>query len=223
MTNYCTIDRAKQAAKIEYKTLGFGDSDSYNNWLKDVIEGASRFIDNYCNRPENFFQPSGVSITEYHNGIGASPPSGMHEFSEAEESWEESSATIFTRQRPILSITTIKENKASIGEADNLQSITAYRWFKHGEIVFASSAIPAKGIKNIEIVYIIGYSQTPVDIQLACAQLVSNLIHKKLSDKTTAYTSFEKPAAINFGMPDIYTANVKTLLDHYKIAEFGEM
>jgi len=216
------LNEIRSIAKKELVGNDGTDQDYYDKIATYILE-ASRFIDSECQRDQNFFQRGGIELTEYHDGSGSSPPKGMYDFAESEEAWQDRAATIFTGQRPILSITNINENLASIGETDNWRAITAFRWFKHGEITFGSSAIPPEGKKNVRIIYKVGYSETPLDIQLACTRLIVNLIHKQVSDRTEAYQSFTRPTAINFAMPDIYTPDIKAVLARYKLTDFGEM
>jgi len=200
-----------------------GTVQNYYDKLEDYIKAASRFADSQCLKERKFFQKGGLEITEYHDGSGSTPPSGMYEFSEEETAWEQRAGVIFTDQRPILSVTSIHENKAAIGETDDWQQITAFRHFSHGEIMFSSSKIPAVGTKNIRIIYKAGYSQTPTDLAIACTRLIVNLIHKQIADRTATFTSFVRPTAISFAMPDIYTPDIKAIFDSYKSVSFGEM
>jgi len=223
---YTTIDtllnEIRSIAKTELVGNDGTDEDLYNKLENHIIE-CSRFIDGETQRSENFFQCGGVELIEYHNGIGVSPPVGMYNFSESGEAWEAQAATIFTSQRPILDITSIHRNTASIGETDNWLAITAFRWFKHGEINFSSSAIPPQGNKNIRIIYKVGYTKTPLDIQMACTRLIVNLINKQIADRTATFQTFDRPTAINFAMPNVYTSDIKAVLARYKLTSFGEM
>lgn len=221
---YCSVTQVKDSIRsIKKEEFGFTTDTEYENWLATLIERASRFIDGYCERPETYFLSGGIELTEYYDGVGSSPPSGMHEFSEEVTSWEEQAGTIFTKHRPIVSIPTIHENKVAIGDTDDWQEITAFRWFKHGEIAFASGSIPAKGRKNVRIVYNTGYTAKPRSIEMACCSLVVNLLHKQISDKTAGFTSFTRPTAINFGIPQVFSSDIKAMLNRYKMSGFGEM
>lgn len=223
MVNYCKVEQVKSPTRsIKIADLGFDTDADYTRYLTYLIRRTSRVIDSYCERPNDFFN-GGIELIEHHNGVGSSPPSGMFEFAEEVTSWQERAAIIFTSQRPIISVTQIEENKASIGETDDWQFITAFRWFKHGEIVFASSAIPAKGVKNIRITYKVGYSTTPEDIELACISLCVNIIHKRLADKTAGFISFDRPTALNFSSPKILTPDIQEILNKHKMSSFGEM
>lgn len=224
--HYTTVPvLAAELSTISFKELvgKDGTMQQYYDRLLTFIEGCGQFIDGETERAINFFQDKGLAIEEYHDGVGVTPPTGMYEFSEEQASWQERAAVIFTGQRPILSITSIHDNKAAIGESDDWDEITEFRWYTHGEIIFSASKTPARGRKNVRIRYVAGYTKTPTDIQMACTRLIVNLIHKQISDKTATFISFSRPSGVNFAMPDVYTPDIKAVLKRYKLLGFGEM
>jgi len=223
-TYYTTIGvLIDELRSIKYTELVGEDGtlQHYYDKLETYIKQCSRFIDTETERELNFFQHKGVTITELHDGVGATTPLGMYEFSEDQTTWEDMVGTIFTKQRPILTITSIHRNTAPIGDTDVWVEITKFRPSTYGEITFAT--IPPKGKKNIRIIYQAGYSTTPLDVQMACTRLIVNLIHKQVSDKTAAFISFQRPSAINFAMPDVFTPDIKAVLKRYRLLGFGEM
>ena len=199
-----------------------GTPQDYYDYLVRLIEQASRFVDGECDRENGFFQKDGITITEYHDGMGSSPPTGLYKFGEEKDTWQESARRIFLNSKPVLDITSIHENVASIGQIDDWNEITSYRW-KNNEIVFSPDAIPAKGFKNVRVTYKAGYSETPLDIQMACTRLITNMIHKLISDRTATFVSFARPTAINFAMPEIFTPDIRMVLKRYKLMGYGEM
>jgi len=200
-----------------------GTTQDYYDYLTTMIEQSSRFIDGETQRETNFFEEGGLSLIEYFSGIGSTTPTGLYEFTEQEEAWQAKAASLFLTQRPVLSITKIEENSAEIGDADVWTEITKYRWFTHGEIVFASDSIPASGTKNVRVTYKGGYTKTPIDIQMACTRLIINMIHKTISDRTAAFVSFARPTAVNFAMPEVLTPDIKMVLLRYRLLGYGEM
>jgi hypothetical protein len=200
-----------------------GTVQDYYDYLATLIEQSSRFIDGETQRETNFFEEGGLSLIEYFSGIGSPTPTGLYEFTEQAEAWQTKAASLFLTQRPVLSITKIEENSAEIGDVDVWTEITKYRWFTHGEIVFASDSIPAKGTKNVRVTYKGGYNKTPIDIQMACTRLIVNMIHKTISDRTAAFVSFARPTAINFAMPEVLTPDIRGVLLRYRLLGYGEM
>jgi len=199
-----------------------GTVQDYFDYLTTLIEQSSRFIDGETQRETNFFEEGGLSLIEYFSGIGSPTPTGLYEFTEQAEAWQTKAASLFLTQRPVLSITKIEENSAEIGDVDVWTEITKYRWFTHGEIVFASGSIPAKGTKNVRVTYKGGYNKTPIDIQMACTRLIVNMIHKTISDRTAAFVSFARPTAVNFSMPEVLTPDIRGVLLRYRLLGFGE-
>jgi len=68
MTRYCGVEQVKRFTRmISYKDLGFADEDSYEDHIEECVEAASRSIDRYCKRPNDFFN-GGVMIPELQDG-----------------------------------------------------------------------------------------------------------------------------------------------------------
>lgn len=200
-----------------------GTIQDYYDYIMQRIEEASRFFDGQTQQEMKFFQEAGIEVTEYHNGSGSIPPAGMYEFSEAETAWKDSAARIFTKVSPILSVTSIHKNTAAIGATESWSAITKYACFSHGEIVFNQDSIPPQGIKNVRIIYKVGYLTTPIDIQMAVTRLIVNLIHKLVSDRTATFVSFKSPTAISFASPQVLTPDILDIIRRYKRASYGEM
>jgi len=52
---------------ISYEDLGFTSEDGYEDHIEELIVSASRSIDRYCKRPDDFFN-GGATITELQDG-----------------------------------------------------------------------------------------------------------------------------------------------------------
>jgi len=225
-SHYSSLEAVVNSIRaIDYKDLvgQDGTPQDYYDYIMERIEEASRFFDGATQQEMKFFQTAGIEVTEYCSGLGSTPPAGMYEFSEAQISWKDSAARMFMKASPILSVTSIHKNTAQIGDTESWTAITKYAWFSYGEIVFNQTSIPPKGIKNVRIIYKVGYSTTPIDIKMAVTRLIVNLIHKLVSDRTTTFVSFARPTAINFAMPDILTPDIQGVIKRYKRTSYGEM
>jgi hypothetical protein len=225
-SDYVDIPTLRTGIKpIDYKDLVGKDGtiQDYYDYLSILIDQASRFVDGETQRVSQFFQKNGVSIIEYFDGVGSVPPDGLYEFDEETDAWKDVSSRLYLSQRPVLSVTTVEENSADIGDTDVWTATTKYRWYDRGEIVFSASAIPAKGVKNVRITYKAGYTITPRDIEMVCMRLIVNTIHKLIADRTATFVSFARPQAVNFATPDIFTPDIKTILNRYKLVGFGGM
>jgi hypothetical protein len=225
-SDYIDIPTLRMGIKpIDYKDLVGKDGtiQDYYDYLSTLIEQASRFVDGETQRASEFFKTNGVTVTEYFDGMGATPPTGLYEFDEETDAWKQQSSRLYLSQRPVLSVATVEINSADIGDADVWTATTKYRWYSHGEIVFSSSATPAKGTKNVRVTYKAGYATTPLDIEMACMRLIVNTVHKLIADRTATFVSFARPSAVNFSSPDIFTPDIKTILNRYKLMGFGAM
>ena len=225
-SDYVDILTLRNAVKpIDYKDLVGKDGtiQDYYDYLAILIEQASRFVDGETQRASKFFQKNGVSIIEYFDGVGITPPECLYEFDEETDAWREHAARLYVSQRPVLSVTTVEENSADIGDSDVWTATTKYRWYDKGEIIFSSSAIPAKGTKNVRVTYKAGYANTPLDIEMTCMRIITNVIHKLIADRTATFVSFSRPQAVNFSSPDIFTPDIKTILNRYRLTGFGAM
>jgi len=196
-----------------------GTLQDYYDVLALMIEECSRFIDGECEKEDGFFKTGGITTEEYLDGKGIDTSADLQE---QLTSSRNRARTFFLTQRPIISISSIHENEADIGDADDWQPITTYRENK-GKIVFAIGSIPSKGFKNIRVIYIAGYAKTPSSISQACRRLIVNFVNKGISDKTSAFVSFNRPQAVNFATPDVYTPYIRTILSRYKSPSYGEM
>jgi len=225
-SDYIDIPTLRMGIKpIDYKDLVGKDGtiQDYYDYLSTLIEQASRFVDGETQRASEFFKTNGVTVTEYFDGMGATPPTGLYEFDEETDAWKQQSSRLYLSQRPVLSVATVEINSADIGDADVWTATTKYRWYSHGEIVFSSSATPANGTKNVRVTYKTGYMTTPLDVEMACMRLIVNTVHKLIADRTATFVSFARPSAVNFASPDILTSDIKTILNRYKLMGFGAM
>ena len=197
-----------------------GTQQDYYDYLTTLISQASQFVDGETDRENGFYQPNGITITEYADGAGFYAPPATNSL---DTDWQEKAATLYLKQRPVLSITTIQQNSAAIGETDAWATLTKYRFHEHGQIMFATSEIPLQGYKNVKITYVAGYAKTPLDIQQCCQRLIVNYIHKLIGDRTAGFVQFNRGAALNFGSPDVFSSDIKAVLKRYRLVGYGEM
>lgn len=217
MTLYCDLDRAKRASRnIHISDLGFDSNADYNRFLREKIESASRQIDGYCNRPSDYFN-GGAIITEYHDG----KPVEHSDFYKGYLNWRSSRSSdrrriFWMEQYPVISVTSVHENEASIGETDNWSEISSYRYLDNGKLIIAKSATPLEGHKNVKVIYKAGYSSTPKDVADACAQLVANGLHKLMSTYHSGEIRYtERMRWPDWEDPEIFSPDIRYLLTKY--------
>jgi len=218
MSNYCTVQQAIASAKlVNYKDLGFGDSDEYKDYVADKVEYASRHIDDFCQRPADYFN-GGATVTEYHDGK-SKRSSDFPEFYEDSQADLQRRRTFYLHQTPVISITTVKENEASIGNADDWETRTETTHYrankKMGRIRFASGYIPDEGTDNVEFVYVAGYSSVPKVVEEICRQLVANSLLAETGDRSAQYIRMARPEPMDFSNPQIFTKEMKERLKRY--------
>lgn len=221
MTSYTTVADAKVFARLmSYKDLGFETEDDYTDHINDLIEMCSRRIDRFCHRPDNFFSGGtlGVTVTEYQDGI-AERYSHLPALGEREDAYDAYRATFWLRHTPIILVTSIHENEADIGEADSYTAITKYRFNSEtGEVRIATGEVPAEGTKNVRFIYTAGYKtgETPVEVEQATATLAGNYIQARAQEYTTQSIHWGRPTPFAIQRPEIFTADIKDMLESYK-------
>ena len=199
--NYCGVAKARRYARmISYEDLGFTSDDAYSDHVEERIEAASREIDRYCKRPDDFFN-GGATLTEYHDGKPV-------------ESGYEAKRIFWLKQYPVITVTSVHVNKAGIGETDDWQEITKYRHSSStGKVVMASA--PASGHENVRFTYTAGYASVPADVGEVCASLVANELHMKAQHYSTQLVKWERPATFEFTAPEVFTKDMKRKLAPY--------
>jgi len=212
---YCSVDDVKELTPIIYQDLGFDSEDNYNKFLNRTILKASRRIDRFCNRPNDFFN-GGATITEYFDGK-PSRSSFMYPDTERTEIYLLDRRTYWLTHTPVLSVTSVQKNTASIGETDNWVDITKYRLnTETGRLVIASTVAPPEGVQNVKVVYVAGYTSVPDEVRMACEELVSNYVKTLVQQGLEAKIRFTRPVPITFSQPLVFTDGIKELLEPYK-------
>lgn len=218
MANYCTVQQTIASAKlVNYKDLGFEDRDEYKDYVADKVEYASRHIDDFCQRPADYFN-GGATVTEYHDGK-SKRSADFPTFYEADQADIKRRRTFFLRQTPVISVTTVKENEASIGSSDDWKTRTETTHYrvnkKMGRLRFSTSYIPDEGTDNVEFVYKAGYSTTPKVVEEICRQLIANSLQAEAGDRSAQYIRLARPEPFDFSSPQIFTDEMKARLKRY--------
>lgn len=224
MTNYASVSDAKTFARlISYKDLGFSSEDDYTDHVNDLLKACSRRIDRYCHRPDNFFAGphdsggTGITITEYHDGK-LTRKSHRYQLTERVDAHDIYRQTYWIEHTPIIAITSVKENIASIGSSDSWTTITDYRLSNDtGRLVFKAGAEPDEGVKNVQIIYTAGYliDAIPDEIREATGMLAGNYLQARAQEYTTQHIQWGRPTTLDIKRPEIFTQDIKDLLEPY--------
>jgi len=212
---YCTVAQILENTGFGYEEFGFSGDSELQTYIENVVTRASRFIDRQTQRPNYFFN-GGATITEI---LDAKPEesSGTYNDTDRRAKAEQLRCEYKLRHQPVISVTSIAYNSASIGSADNYVAITAYRLDSEtGRVQVNSASKPSTGILNLQFIYAAGYALTPDEIKWACEELVANALKKRLQDSLNSRVRFGRPSAISFGDKDVYTDAVKELIAPYK-------
>lgn len=217
MTIYCGVEQAKRfASLVNYKDLGFATMDEYEDHVEDLIKNVSRFIDKLCKRPDDFFN-GGATITEYHNGR----PRRSSDFPDLyadQKASRELRSRFYLEQYPIITVTSVKENEAQIGSADDwvAKLTTDYRLdTRNGILKFSLVETPNEGFKNIEVVYKAGYATTPAIISWVCAEIIGNFLQAAVGDRSNQWIQMARPTPFDFATPAIFTKEMERRLKPY--------
>lgn len=218
MAKYAEPERVLEYARLVDKgDLGYTDEDAFTKHIVNMLDAASREIDRYCKRPNNFFN-GGATITEYHDGhprIDVDNQTPQWKITELRKKRQ----VFWFNQYPIVSITSIHENKSDIGSADDYDEITStyYRYDANtGKLTFALASAPNEGTQNLRLIYVAGYSGVPDDVEEVCAQLVGNRLLAEAQHFNTQLTKWRNPDQMDFDQPMILTKDMKRRLDHYR-------
>lgn len=216
-TKYCGVEQAKRFARlVNYKDLGVTTVDEYNDYVEDMITNVSRFIDNFCKRPDDFFN-GGATITEFHNGR----PKRSSDFPDLyadQKASRELRKTFYLAQYPIITVTSVKENEAQIGSADDwvAKLTTDYRLdTRNGILKFSLVETPNEGFKNVEVIYKAGYATTPAIISWVCAEIIGNFLQAAVGDRSSQWIQMARPTPFDFATPAVFTKEMERRLNPY--------
>ena len=168
-------------------------TNSTDNALTALIGNASSFIERYCNR---VFEAA--SYTETRNGNGAD--------------------AIYMRNTPVIMVSSVSIDGVAVPEAPDARS---YGWVNDNHKVYlrgyaridpssahSFTAAPGcfrRGIQNVQIAYVAGFTTVPVDVSQACIELIASKFAKRgridkksevLAQQTTAFDLSDMPASV---------------------------
>jgi hypothetical protein len=163
-----------------------GDSASSSAVALDaLIENASAFIEQYCNRTFAL-----ANYTETRNGNGGN--------------------RLFLLNGPVVSVTAVSVNGQTIAAAP---SVMANGWVNDDSMVYLRGGCFTRGFQNVTVAYSAGFATIPADVAQACIELVAEKFAKRNRiDKVSETLGTQQTQAyIQADMP----ARVKTALQPY--------
>lgn len=219
MTKYCGVKMAMRFARIlNIGDLGFTTDKEYEDHVEELVEAASRFIDDYCRRPYHFFNGGATVADEKHSGIEIRDSDYPNLPYVGVKRGEEKRRTFYLAHYPVITMSDVYTNDATIGDADDwtVVAATSYRVDgKTGILKFAFGSIPREGFDNVRFRYTAGYATTPKVVELTCAELVGNRLKAGVEDRSAQYTRMTKPQPISFESPNVFTKELQERLSRY--------
>ncbi len=168
---YTTASAVKESAQLAYDFLGFSSDATYTTFVETLIGEAEALIDGFCRVPSQFFKAGGVAITaEYHDGDGGD--------------------VLRLNYYPVLSVSSVAENEASLFEAESWVSRSAGPGAsgsyvlrpESGELVFYQN-VPGVGVRNVKVGYTPGYAAAPGAVAGVARDLCVNALRSLLARK----------------------------------------
>jgi len=143
----CTQDEVK-----EYIDMPGGSSDA-DDVIDDLITRVSDRFAKYC----GITQFKSQSYTEYYSGQGTQE--------------------LFLDQRPIISITSIKQDSEWAFGSDSTFASDNYA-IQDDRVVLKDNVF-SSGVRNLQVIYTAGYSTIPGDLKQACIEEVARAFDKR--------------------------------------------
>lgn len=213
--SYCSIPDVKTFANfLSYEDAGFATDDDYESHISERIAMGSRAIDTYCDRPNQFFATGGVTVTQYFDGKGANPEIDMLQTLERVERYRDYARHFILKHKPVISITTVKEYVSG-----SWQTRTAGRsnhYYNVDNVLYFRQHIPYRGFRNLEVIYVAGYSAIPQDVRWCCAKLLANEMQDMVEKKMSAHIQLMRPTVLDFENPAVFTDEIKRRLEKYR-------
>jgi len=191
---YCVLANAIEESGVSYNQLGLDSQNDFESLVTRTMLQASRLIDRFCDVPDDFFN-GGATVTEYKDG---KEDEGKDNYiltrkSSDYEKWRREYVLDYA---PVISVTSVSENTASIGDSDSWSAITAYRLNSNtGKLIFSQASAPDEGTDNIRFIYVAGYSTVPDTIEMACEEIVANALKRAVKNLLNASYRFGSKAS----------------------------
>lgn len=216
---YADLSNCIEAAGVDYKELNYETEIDYQTMVNRLIYAKSRRIDRFCRRPTDFFC-GGATITEYHSGKQY-PFNDVYPNTSRTTVLGSMHRAYQLDQSPVISVTSIHQNTASIGETAVWEEISNYSSNSNTGMIYFGSNVNLISrsccyVDNLRFVYVAGYVSVPEEVQWATEELVANAIKKKVEDNLNSRVRFNRPApiAIDAGK-EIFTEEIREMLAPY--------
>lgn len=199
-------------------------SAEFETFIETCIEYVSQLIHRYCNVVS--FETH--SVTEYHNGRGATDDE------RASAQYTEQDRVFYLRDNPVISLTKVEVDVNPITSTPSWSQMSLRSDQTAGHFIFVNdnehafvrfhNNVPKKGIRNVRVTYSAGYaadSDQFKELQLVALRMTTNLLllKKKYQEATTIRNANVRDYAQMFDVfneSDILTTSVATQLERYR-------
>lgn len=199
----------------------------WSDFLDLIIDDASQIVNRYC----NVIDFNSHTVTEYHNGSGATGD---------EDIYLDSDKVFTLRELPVISVTSVSRNISAATEIPSWSALTCVSGSSSGDyllqtryeltqIRIVSGNVPVHGYNNVKIEYVAGYASTSneyLDIRLATIRIAQNLLlqKKKIQEATTIRASGIRDYSQMFSLFNetyVLTDEIKSVLDRYRRKQYA--
>lgn len=199
-------------------------STEFDDLIEFCDNYAAQLIHRYCNVPTFELH----SVTEYHNGRGASDDERAH------LQPTESDRVYLLRENPVFQLTKVETDLNPVSSPPHWVEMRERTDSDPGDFVFVNDTefayirfhnnIPVKGIRNVRIKYTSGYpydSPQFKELKLIAIRIVTNLLllKKKYQESSTIRAANVKDFALMFDVfleSDILTVPLAAQLERYR-------
>ena len=183
MANLITLQQFKDAEQIT------NPRDDYK--LSRIIDSVSQMVKTYC----------GNSIVDFHS-------------TDKVETFTIDWATYAVQltESPVNNIISVQERGSETGSYTTLTANTNYQLETSTDILYRINTIWPQGVNSVVVIYNAGYSDTPADLKLAVAYLVTHYLKGEHKERRTIQGATIQNQKSEITFPD----HIKRILDLYK-------
>ena len=177
----------------EYKEIEGITSTQHDARTEVIIDSVSQLVKTYC----------GNSIIDFHTSRTTKTENITISYPTKEIQLEES---------PLISVTSLKERGNPTNAYTTLTENTEFVIDKTTDIIHKLGSNWLEGVSSIEVIYNAGYVNTPADLKLAVADLVTHYLKGEHKERRTIQGANIQNQRSDLPFPD----HIKRVLDLYK-------
>ena len=178
----------------QYKELEGITSTQHDARTEVIIDSVSQLVKTYC----------GNSIIDHH--------ADRSNNKEEKLSIKFGTNQIQLTESPVNNIISVQERGSETGSYTTLTANTNYQLETSTDILYRINTIWPQGVNSVIVIYNAGYSETPADLKLAVADLVTHYLKGEHKERRTIQGATIQNQKSDITFPD----HIKRILDLYK-------